>query len=367
MTSRAESAYPQQSDAEFFAAPHQIRAFLVGLIRWENSVLFPSFPGRSRADTRLARHLSKRGVPNENLCFLKDEDATIEAIRVEFKRLLEDSSPGETLLFYYAGHGALAPDNQPFFSSYDTRADSRESAWFMGEALEAIESNFKGDTVVFVTDCCHSGAMGELLQQSARGFAYASLASTAAEDDSSGNWTFTESLLLALTGARVVPGNPGGDITFAELADFARADMALFEGQRAKFLFAPSFNVPATLSRAHENQSPGMGDRIEVQWGADWFKARVISQKGTLSKVHYIGFPQNQDEWVEPHRIRPIEASLFPENLSVEAEWNGEWWKAKVLDTRGPLHYVRYTERSSVWDEWLVGTRLRLPPGKQRS
>jgi len=191
--------------------------------------------------------------------------------------------------------------------------------------------------------------------------AYASLSSTGPEDDSSGNWTFTESLLLALNGSPVVPTNSKGEITFKEVAQFAAEDMAFFEEQRAHYVFDDTFNVPAVVSVGNDRKHAKQGARVEVQWEDHWFKARIIAHKDNLSKVHYVGFPQNQDEWVGQNRIRAIKSTVFPEKIKVEAEWNGQWWKAEIMDTRGPLHYVRFLERSKLWDEWIAGSRLRLP------
>ena len=362
MPESPESTKLPSSTEGFFLRPEKIRAFVVGLIRWQYPELFPGFPGRSRADMRLARLLSKRGIPDTQLRYIRDEAATIETLRSEFKALLNQTQPGETLILYYSGHGAISMHGRPFFSSYDTDSRKIESAWFMDEVIQCLDANFKGDRVLFLGDCCHSGAMGKLLEESPRSFEYASLCSTTAEDDSSGNWTFTESILLALNGDSLVPANEHKEITLHELAAFAKADMALFEEQRAVFTHSPDFPHAAPLSLVHKkrNTMKGLQTRLEVLWGEDWFKARIIAVREDSVKVHYIGFPATADEWINLNRTRPVQSALFHVGASIEAEWNGDWWEAEILDTSGYLHFVRFMNKSSAWDEWIGGKRIRL-------
>src|ERR1700687_156285 len=47
-----------------------------------------------------------------------------------------------------------------------------------------------------------------------------------------------------------------------------------------------------------------LGDHVEVQWQGDWYKAEVIEVKGSQYKIHYEGYAASWDEWIDKSRIR---------------------------------------------------------------
>jgi CHAT domain-containing protein/Tfp pilus assembly protein PilF len=62
-----------------------------------------------------------------------------------------------------------------------------------------------------------------------------------------------------------------------------------------------------------------VGDRIEVQWQGDWYKAEVIEVKGTQYKIHYVGYAASWDEWIDKSRIRTSSTKPNNENASGNA------------------------------------------------
>lgn len=60
--------------------------------------------------------------------------------------------------------------------------------------------------------------------------------------------------------------------------------------------------------------SPGVGDRIEVQWGsaASFYPARVLERDGESVKIRYDGDPQGRwDEWATPNRVRRARPTYY--------------------------------------------------------
>ncbi len=47
-----------------------------------------------------------------------------------------------------------------------------------------------------------------------------------------------------------------------------------------------------------------LGDHVEVQWQGDWYKAEVIEVKGNQYKIHYEGYATSWDEWIDKSRVR---------------------------------------------------------------
>lgn len=48
------------------------------------------------------------------------------------------------------------------------------------------------------------------------------------------------------------------------------------------------------------------GDSVDVQWNGSWWQARILSVNGGLYRVHYAGYGSNWDESVTAARVRPF-------------------------------------------------------------
>jgi hypothetical protein len=47
-----------------------------------------------------------------------------------------------------------------------------------------------------------------------------------------------------------------------------------------------------------------LGQRVDVEWHGSWWDGEIIAVRAGLYKVHYVGWGQEWDEWVEPIRLR---------------------------------------------------------------
>lgn len=47
-----------------------------------------------------------------------------------------------------------------------------------------------------------------------------------------------------------------------------------------------------------------VGDSVDVEWNGAWWQARILSVNGGLYRVHYVGWGSNWDESVPARRVR---------------------------------------------------------------
>ena len=119
---------------------------------------------------------------------------------------------------------------------------------------------------------------------------------------------------------------------------------------------APRQPVAPKIAAVHEKMEWEKGDRVEVKWGGQWYKAEILEAKNDLYRIHYEGYGSNWDEWVTPGRIRPtatVQSVQDQPTMSqlatstksghqpsggswkvgdkVEA-WNVTWYKATILE-----------------------------------
>ena len=348
--------------------PANTHALIVGVLEWEADLT--PYSKQDRKDQALRDLLIKRGTPPENITMLLDSQATLSNIRQAIDDTLRKTTEGSTLIVYYAGHGWQADDDF-CFANYDVRLgrDSKNTAWSMNELANLTTERFNGNQAIFWADCCYSGGMRVIVEKLAsKNIASFSLTSAATANTSTGNWTFTQSILDGLAGEPLIDTNDDGKITLGELQTEVKNAMNHMEGQANGFYsdgVDDRFVIAQTsgkVAKAPQAKYPiGSYVRVKRRYG------RVVGVKGDDANQYSVQFYNYTDKVVKEF----AEADLTPSTRKprqrvarmkpdCKVEWQGAWYDAKVLKTeqdRWLIHYIDYDES---WDEWVGKDRIRL-------
>jgi hypothetical protein len=336
--------------------------FVVGLLRWKHPETFASFPQQNRRDTQLVNFFRQQGVPLQQITYLKDEQATSQRIESSFNAFLSRAREGELLFFYYCGHGYKSDDARTtFFASFDA-GDDNKPGWSTESIVNSVEWSFRGSRAILTADCCYSGSLAEQARRPIGRVSYACLTSSSASQLSTGNWTFTESLLAGLSGKSYADLNQDGRITLRELADDIGEDMAFAERQRSSFTATGSFKPDIVLAAAARRSNSEVSKRVEVRAEGKWWKARVIDARAGTFRVHYYGWEDSDDQWVRPSQIRELKVVEYPAGSNVEVNWKQKWYPAIVLNVERGVHLIHYVGYDNGWDEWVGAERMRRHP-----
>lgn len=295
----AEAARAQEPDWQ----PQRTWVFVVGTLEWKDKETFESFPKENRLDRELVRFFREQGVPAGQIIYLQDRAATTTKIQNALRTLLSKTSPGDTLFLYYTGHGYKDDDGRAYFASYDA-GDENNPGWAVDSIPATIERYFRGERVFLTADCCFSGALAEDVRARRSRISYAVFTSTTSDKISTGNWTFTETLLAGLRGRAYVDTDASGEVTFGELGQEIKGDMSFGEEQTASFILTGKFGQQTILADAEARTDRRIGARVEVYSEGDWYKARIIEAGRGRYRVHYYGYEDEYDEWVKPSQIR---------------------------------------------------------------
>lgn len=155
------------------------RALLIGVSDYQHLPFFSKRLGREfkglngpRNDVKLLRQtlITRYGFPDEAIRVLTDREATREAILKNFESwLIEGSSPGDLLLFYFSGHGVQVRDQNgdeddgmdealaPYDVILEGARDPIEARLIVDDELGVLLRQLKDRQVVVIVDACYSG------------------------------------------------------------------------------------------------------------------------------------------------------------------------------------------------------------------
>lgn len=338
--------------------PQKTWVFFVGLLEWQDSESLPSFPQKNRRDKILFDLLKQSGVPANQMMYLKDSEGTTSRINTEFSKFLAQAKPNDWVFVYYCGHGYKNDKAEAFLASYDV--SNKTLGWAVNSVPDTIEKNFKGSHAIIALDNCYSGAMANAVKSQKRRVSYAVLASSMASQVSTGNWTFTEALISAFRGENYIDDDKNGVVTFDELKSNAEDDMLFGEEQMATIAFTGNFDSKTVIAKAEpSSNNPRLGERVEVYSANAWWKGYVIDAKNNKFKIHYYGWEEADQEWVNANQLRKSTPLQYRVGEKVEVEWQKKWYPAKVLEVKGGTHFISYEGYGSEWDEWVSSKRIR--------
>ena len=101
------------------------------------------------------------------------------------------------------------------------------------------------------------------------------------------------------------------------------------------------------------------GDKAKVLWNGYHFQATLKSKKADKLCVHYDGWDAMWDECVEAKRFTCKGDSAFATGETVEVEWGAQFWEAKILSLKAGKFCVTYKGWESKWDECVGAERVR--------
>lgn len=340
--------------------PQQTWLLVVGALEWKHPDQFAPFPKENRRDAALVRYFTEQGVPDEQILYLQDQQATLAQIEQALTSHLPKAQKGDLLFLYYCGHGYKLESGDTCFACYDA-GDKGIAGWDAATIPAAIEQHFPGRRAFLAADCCCSGGLTESVEAQADRIAYACLTSSSANESSTGNWTFTEGLLDGLRGEAYSDADNSQGITLLEVANQIIADMAFAEEQRTSFMTTAGFDPHMILAPARRKTDARIGERVEVLSGGDWYKARIIAAdaQSDTYKVHYYGWETSDDEWVNPSQLRTADVTHYAIGETVEVKWQGDWYPAIIQGVQGNLHLIHYVDYAATWDEWVGPRRMR--------
>ena len=132
---------------------------VIGTLEWKHEDQFDPFPKERRRDAALVRFFQQAGVPETQILYLRDRQATLQQIEAALSAHLAGAGPDAFLFFYYCGHGYLLDSGAACLACYDA-GDEDLPDWQMTSLLPLIEGHCGGSRALPALDCGHLAGVG---------------------------------------------------------------------------------------------------------------------------------------------------------------------------------------------------------------
>lgn len=104
----------------------------------------------------------------------------------------------------------------------------------------------------------------------------------------------------------------------------------------------------AATSMAAQAQLCTVGRNVDVLWKGTWYKAKITEAKPDLCKITYDGYTKDDDEWVDPTRLK------------IKVLWKGDWYPARAIKKDGNNYLVSYDGYGSEDNEIVPLSRIQV-------
>jgi len=349
--------------------PAKTWSVVAGVLKWDLPEL-PSFSPHNRRDVALDGLLKARGVPDAQRALLIDEAATAEAVKAALTRAVKAARPGDTLIFYFTGHGILLPKGEVIFCTSDIRKRARSGLHLAD--LPPLFRGFRGSRVVLLADCCHSGGIQQVAEAlMKRGIPTVALTSSTQSKVSTGNWTFTQALIDCLGGSALCDVDTDGHITLDELRAEASDTMLHREQQKIGWIDPKRIGrlVIAETKRDDPALEPGRarrGEWVSVRYRGKPRIARVLGADAETVEVSVYDYSDDVRLKIAVDEVKALDfEQRWKTGDEIDVSYQGAAYLARVEDVDGWLYYITYPGYGPGWNEWVGPDRIlgRHEPG----
>lgn len=388
--------------------PQNTYVFIAGVLQWKDNQSLPPFSNVHRKDEELKNKFIQMGVPATNIVAMFDEKATLKSMQNEIKALSAKCDHNSTFIFYYAGHGVKDTRNKLYFANFDIDVNKCSTTGFSMEWLgHQLNATNNSQQFILMADCCYSGGLLEQGRAISGNERHTLVFSSAtASNTSTGNWTFTQTVLDCLSGHVDFDTDGDGKITNRDMATEIKKAMKYREHQLSgyystldNFVFVeqvtkapnPLKNLDRSViveSRTNRQNPDGgkenttnnetrnnttpektntstntetytAGEYAYGMYEKNWKPVRILrATRDNKYLARFYFYSDYKDLLLSPAEIKK---NYFPQhNVSdtVMVTWKGKEYAARILSTEDDFYLISYIEYDSSWDEWVMYDRM---------
>lgn len=273
--------------------------FSAGIHKFNDNYLHPGKEAVVREDIDLMKVISARGVPDEHIVFLRDDQATRDNCRNGLHQLLARTAADDVLFFFMHSHGG-----EGVICTYQ-----QKEGWKYEELIQEIEQNFHGRYALVCVAACHSGSFIDAVKAAPRRVSYFVL--TTVHPDKSAltiaTSDFEACVADAFSGTPCPDLNQDGKITFDEFARYVSRDQSTLFGTQPQFDFINGFDKDIVISSSAPRTGRLQCCLVRTNGG---FRGRIMRQEGDRLFLRPRKYPGELIQ-TAPGRVHVIDEKLL--------------------------------------------------------
>jgi hypothetical protein len=345
--------------------PKNTHIVIAGVLKWKDPSV-STFSDHHRKDQELYDQFIEMGVPKSNIVIMLDNEATLKAMQDNINAKMEACDEKSTFIFYYAGHGVKA-GKKYYFCNYDmgAKAETRFDVSFLSIAAS---KKFKGKRIILMADCCYSGSLlkeGEKISK--KGKQVVVMSSATSSNISTGNWTYTQTILDNFRGESEGDHDKSGDISLKELSVEIKDAMKYRERQLNGFA---TYDVDAEktivqkLAKGEKKEVKTLNDFTTDQYvyalsKGNWKPARIKAMNYGDITVEFYDYSDKREEIIEKKFVRSIQTPDYSKLTKVEVEWEKKFYKSTIKKSDGDFYFIQYDGYDESYNEWVMYDRIK--------
>lgn len=325
---------------------------IAGALDYSSCSEVDSFDQNKRKDYELFEILNSKFQNTKYSEFIKETEVTKKNVLNKINEALNLQENKDLFIFYFTGHGILSDTGEPGLLMSDSSIITKT------ELKNILKKNNRNQKIILFGDFCYSGLLAAIAKElNADGLDINAITS-ASSNLSTGNWSYTQTLIDSFSGRAIVDKDKNGFITFFDMAQEVQNVMFNRERQKSDHFILPDLKK----SKIANSKIKILKNTPNISYGG-WYCSndgitRVTDIKDNLFEVEFYNYNQYKFDYLRENDLSPIQVAKFETGDLISVSWEENTHKAKIEEVDRIFYKISYLGWGIEWNEWITKHRI---------
>ena len=311
-----------------------------------------SFETNKRKDFDLYNTLISKFNNTKYTVFIKESEVNKKNVLQKIFEALNNQVSDDLFIFYFTGHGHISANGEPSLLMSDGDVITKT------ELKNILKINNKSQKIILFGDFCYSGLMADIARELNLEGLDINAITSASSNLSTGNWSYTQTLIDSFEGRSIIDKDNKGFINFIDLAKEVQNVMFNRERQKSDYFLLPNLQN-SKISNAKIKIINNIGSiKYDAWYCSNGGITRVTDFKNNLIEVEYYNYNEYKFEFLKESNLSPIQIAEFEKGNHINVNWEEEIHKAIIEEVDRIFYKISYPGWGPEWNEWITKHRI---------
>ena len=323
-----------------------------GVLDYSSCDNITSFESDKRKDYELYKTLISKFINTKYTVFLKESDVNKKNVLQKIYAALNNQESKDLFIFYFTGHGILSNNGEPGLLMSDSNIITKT------ELKNILQQNNKNQKMILFGDFCYSGLLADIARDLNLEGLDINAITSASSNLSTGNWSYTQTLIDSFEGRSIIDKNNKGFINFIDIAKEVQNVMFNRERQKSDYYLLTDLEN----SKISNAKIKIMNNTSNVKYDG-WYSSnegitRVTDFKDDLFEVEYYNYNEYKFVFVKESELSPIQIAEFEKGDHINVDCEEGTFRAIIEEVDRIFYKVSYEDWGPEWNEWITKHRI---------